>query len=301
MSHAHHHGHLHDHAHHAHAPVRLRLAFALNLAFTLVEILGAWWTHSVSVLGGALHDLGDSLVLGAAWYLQHVAARGRDERYSYGYGRYSMLGGWSASIVLGVGSIVIIAITLPRFMEPVEVHPQGMMIIAGFGLLMNLVAMLTLRSEGSLNERSARLHLLEDVLGWAAVLVGGTILRSTGLTWIDPLLSIGIAGFILFNAFRMLREGTGILMQRLPGGIDMEAVRTRLLELPHVSGVHDQHAWTLDGHYTVLTVHLVVDTVDPTVMLAVKQQARTALDRSGIQHATIELESSQEVCSLQHH
>ena len=209
MSHAHHHGHSHDHAHHAQAPARLRLAFALNLAFTVVEILGAWWTHSVSVLGGALHDLGDSLVLGAAWYLQHVATRGRDDRYSYGYGRFSMLGGWSASIVLGVGSIVIIAITLPRFLEPVEVHPQGMMIIATFGLIMNLVAMLTLRREGSLNERSARLHLVEDVLGWAAVLVGGAILRFTALGWIDPLLSVAIACFILFNAFRMLREGTG--------------------------------------------------------------------------------------------
>lgn len=273
----------------------------LNLAFTLVEILGAWWTHSVSVLGGALHDLGDSLVLGAAWYLQHVAARGRDDRYSYGYGRYSMLGGWSASIVLGAGSIVIIAITLPRFLQPVEVHPEGMMIIAGFGLLMNLVAMLTLRSEGSLNERSARLHLLEDVLGWAAVLVGGTILRFTGLAWIDPLLSIAIAALILFNAFRMLREGTGILMQRLPGDVDMDAVRAELLELPHVVDLHDQHAWTLDGHYTVLTVHLVVDAGELERMVEVKQRARAALDRLGVQHATIEIETPKEVCALQHH
>lgn len=300
MAHGHHHGHSHDHGH-PHAPKRLRLAFILNLAFTLVEMLGAWWTHSVAVLGGALHDLGDSLVLGAAWYLQHVAARGRDDRYSYGYGRYGMLGGWSASIVLGVGSLVIIVVTLPRFFEPVEVHPQGMMIIAGFGLLMNLLAMLTLRREGSLNERTARLHLLEDVLSWAAVLIGGAILRFTGLAWIDPLLSIAIACFILYNAFRMLREGTGILMQRLPGDVDMDVVRDALLELPYVIDVHDQHAWTLDGHYTVLTVHLVVDTAVPEGMVEVKQRARAVLDRLGIQHATIEIETPKEVCALQHH
>jgi cobalt-zinc-cadmium efflux system protein len=176
-----------------------------------------------------------------------------------------------------------------------------MLIIAAFGLVMNFLAMWTLRDGHSLNERGARLHLLEDVLGWAVVLVGALILHFTASIWIDPTLSIGIALFILFNAVKVLREGTGILMQRLPANIDEQRITDVLRALPHVTDSHDQHAWTLDGHYTVLTVHLVVDTHDPTVTLEVKQAARVAMDALGVQHATIELETDDEACSLQHH
>ena len=300
MPHVHHHAHDHAHAHHASAN-RIGLAFFLNLAFTLVEIGGALWTHSVAVLSGALHDLGDCLVLGAAWYLQHLATRGRDARYSYGYARYGMLGGWLAAIVLGIGSMVIIGFTITRFADPVQPHSIGMMLIATFGLVMNFLAMWALRDGNSLNERGARLHLLEDVLGWAVVLIGAVVLHFTAQAWIDPALSIAIALFILFNAVKVLREGTGILMQGLPTGIDEQRITEALRALPHVTDSHDQHAWTLDGRYTVLTVHLVVDTSDPARMLEVKQAARITLDDLGVQHATIEMESPDEACSLQHH
>ncbi len=299
MGHDHHH-HDHSHAHHASAK-RIGLAFFLNLAFTLVEIGGAFWTHSAAVFSGALHDLGDCLVLGAAWYLQHVAVRGRDARYSYGYARYGMLGGWLAAIVLGIGSITIVGITIARFNSATEVHSIGMMLIAAFGLVMNFIAMWALSEGHSLNERGARLHLFEDVLGWAAVLLGGIVLHFTGSTWIDPALSIAIALFILYNAAKVLREGTGILMQRLPADIDDQRITRALRALPHVTGTHDQHAWTLDGHYTVLTVHLVLDVADPARMLEVKRSARATLDTLGIAHATIELETSEESCALEHH
>jgi cobalt-zinc-cadmium efflux system protein len=118
---------------------------------------------------------------------------------------------------------------------------------------------------------------------------------------IDPLLSIGINLFVLFNALRTLREGTGILMQRLPKGFEEAKVTAALRALPHVVGSHDQHAWTLDGQYVVLTVHLELDSMEAAVQQQVKDQARTALAALGVQHATIELEQPDEACSLQHH
>lgn len=299
--HAHeHHGHSHGHVH-ATSARALSLAFFINLAFTLVEVIGGWWTGSIAVLTDAFHDAGDCLVLGTAWYLQQVATKGRDAEYSYGYGRYSMLGGWLTSVVLIVGAIGMLIVTVPRLWQPTTPNAEGMIGIAVFGLVMNGLAAWKLHGGGTLNEHGAYLHLLEDVLGWAAVLLGGVLIHFTNWTIIDPLLSIGISCFILYNAVRTLRKGTGILMQRSPGSLDMQEVRTRLMAIPHVKDLHDQHTWTLDGSLIIHTVHLVVADVDLPAALRLKTAAREVLSSLGIHHATIELEWAGEDCGLQHH
>ncbi len=301
MSHAHH-DHHHGFADHQHVgSKRLRAAFLLNGLFTVVELGGAWWTNSSAVLGGALHDIGDCLILGAAWYLQRVSLRGRDARYSYGYGRYSMLGGWLASIVLGIGSVALLAFTISRINMAAEPYAPGIMAIAVFGLVMNFLAIAALRGGHSMNEKGARLHLLEDVMSWAVILVGGLAMFFSQVTWIDPLMSLGIALFIGWNAMKVFKEGTGILMQRLPSGIDEQRITQALRALPNVLSTHDQHTWTLDGHYTVLTVHIVTDVAEPEAQATLKQTVRETLSALGVQHATIEMERANEICALQHH
>lgn len=305
--HGHPHDHSHDHAGHAHGHVHatgaraLALAFFINLAFTLVEVVGGWWTGSIAVLTDALHDAGDCLVLGSAWYLQRVAMKGRDSHYSYGYGRYSMLGGWLTSAVLIAGALVMLVLTVPKLWAPTLPHAMGMVGIAVFGMAMNGFAAWKLHGGGTLNERGAYLHLLEDVLGWAAVLVGGVVIHFTGWALVDPILSIAISCFILYNAVGTLRKGTGILMQEIPARLDMQAVRTKLMALPHVADLHDQHTWTLDGSFIIHTVHLVVADVDLKSALAAKAAARETLHEMGIHHATIEIEWADEQCGLQHH
>lgn len=301
MAHAHtHEGGRAGHAHAAGAR-NLRLAFFFNLAFTLIEVAGGFWTNSMAVLSDAMHDMGDALVLGAAWYLSHLAVRGRDAKYSYGYGRYSMLGGWLTALVLAIGSVVLMAFTLSRINDVHEPHAGGMILLALFGLAMNGFAAWKLHGGSSMNEQGAFLHLMEDVLGWAAVLVGALVIRYTGLGIVDPLLSIAINLYVLFNALRTLRRGTGILMQKLPEGFDEVAVTRALRSLPHVTGSHDQHAWTLDGEYIVLTVHLQVDTSDAAEHSMITGRARRMLKEMGVHHATIELELPQDECSLQDH
>ncbi len=306
MGHAHH-EHSHDHTGHSHGHVHeagakaLGLAFFINLAFTLVEVVGGWWTGSIAVLTDAFHDAGDCLVLGTAWYLQRVAMRGRDAHYSYGYGRYSMLGGWLTSVVLIAGAIGMLVISVPRLWAPSTPNTVGMIGIAVFGLAMNGFAAWKLHGGGTLNERGAYLHLLEDVLGWAAVLLGGIIIHYTDWAIVDPLLSVAISCFILYNAVGTLRQGTGILMQEIPAQLDMQAVRSTLMAIPHVTDLHDQHTWTLDGSFIIHTVHLVVADVDLKAVLEAKAAARNALQQMGIHHATIELEWAEEHCGLQHH
>lgn len=304
------HAHTHDHAPHAghsdgeaHAQGAnaLRLAFFVNLAFTLVEAVGGWWTESLAVLTDALHDGGDCLVLGVAWWLQRVAMKGRDAQYSYGYGRFSMLGGWLTSAVLIVGALAMLVVTIPRIWHAHLPNATGMMWIAIFGLAMNGFAAWKLHGGHSLNERGAYLHLLEDVLGWAAVLVGAIVIHFTGWAFVDPLMGIGISIFILYNAIGTLRAGTRILMQQVPAGMDLGKVRDQLLEIVQVVDVHDQHIWSLDGTYTIHTVHLVVEAQDLVGVRSIKEKARSVLTEAGIHHATIELEWADEPCALEHH
>ena len=229
------------------------------------------------------------------------AARGHDALYSYGYGRYSMLGGWVTALVLIAGALFMFTISVPRLWQPGSPHAPGMMGLAVFGLLMNGIAAWKLHGGVTLNERGAYLHLLEDVLGWAAVLVGAVIMHFTGWVIIDPLLSMAISVYILVNAVGTLRRGTGILMQRIPSRVDIEAIRDRLLSIPQVNDLHDQHTWTLDGSFVVHTVHLVVGDVDLAQALAIKHQARKELHALGVHHATIELEWTHEKCGLEAH
>ncbi len=295
---AHHHDHGHAHAGHEHGghghgvppTTALRTAFFLNLGFVVVEAIGGLWTNSIAVLTDAVHDLGDALVLGAAWYLQRVAGRQRNERYTYGYARYSMLGGWMASLVLIIGAVVMIGVAIPRLGVPSQPHAVGMMVLALFGLAMNGYAAWRLHGGSTLNERGAYLHLLEDVLGWAAVLVGGALIHFTGWVVIDPLLSIAIGAFILWNAVGTLRKGTAILMQAHPPGVDADAVREKLLAIQGVRGVSDLHTWSLDGRHVVGSMHLVVDTDDLAEARRIKAEARHTLQHLGVGHATIELE-----------
>lgn len=304
--HAHGHTHPgHDHTdghaqHHAHKPTTgaLRAAFFLNVVFAIIETFGGWWSGSLAVLTDALHDAGDAVVLGAAWWLQRVATKDRDARYSYGYGRYSALGGWLGAGVLIAGALLMLWNAVPALWHPGEPHAPGMMLLAVVGIVFNGIAASRLQHGHSLSERAMYFHLMEDVLGWVAVLVGGVVLYFSGWKWIDPLLSVGISLYILFNAVKTLRAGTDILMQARPEGLDENTVRERLLKIPFVSDVHDQHAWTLDGNYTVLTLHITATGTDEQGMLRVKQQAREALHDMGVHHATIELEMPGEECDV---
>ncbi|WP_242920212.1 cation diffusion facilitator family transporter [Pontibacter liquoris] len=288
MAHAH-----HDHSdhHHHHAGQNIKVAFFLNLGFTVLELVGGLWINSMAILSDALHDLGDSLSLGLAWYFEKLARRGRDQHYTFGYKRFSLLGAVINSVVLLVGSIVVLYNAIPRIFHPEPVNATGMMGFAVLGIVVNGAAVLRLKGGSSLNERVVRLHLLEDVLGWVAVLVGGIILYFFDFPVIDPLLSLGITGYVLYNVIRNLRQSMKILLQGTPLQLDMAQVQEQLEKLPGIRSVHDLHAWTLDGSYHILTLHAVVAADLPLQEgEAIKQQVRAAMAEMAISHVTIELE-----------
>lgn len=286
----------HDHSNHHHGSKNIKFAFFLNLSFTIIEIVGGLLTNSLAILSDALHDLGDSLSIGLSWYFQNVSEKGRDKKYSYGYKRFSLLGAIINAIVLLTGSAFILTKAIPGLLNPNETDAKGMLILAVFGVIVNGAAVLKLRKGNSINEEVISIHLLEDVLGWLAVLIGSLIMMFYDLPWIDPLLSLLIALFIIFNVVKSLRKSFSIILQATPQGIDVEEIERQILSLPEITDVHDCHIWTMDGAYNVLSVHLKLDKDYSLYELSgIKKKVKELLINE-IQHVTIEFEGSKEDC-----
>jgi len=278
----------------------ISLAFFLNLAFTIIEIIGGLFTNSVAIISDALHDLGDTISLAVAWYLQRISNRGRDKYYTYGYKRYSLLGAIFISVMLILGAVFIIKESVERLLTPDEVNAQGMMYLAILGIVVNGIAVLRLRKGTSLNEKAVFLHMLEDVLGWIAVLVVSILMIFVNAPILDPLLSLGITFWVLYNVYRNLKKTFRILLQEVPGDVNIERVEQELIEIDGIKSVHDLHIWSLDGQNNIITLHAVIDdnsSGEDQQML--KNIIRNTCERFNIHHATIEFETEGEECMLE--
>ena len=292
--------HNHNHSHHHEDVKNIKVAFSLNLMFTIIEFVGGFLTNSMAILSDAVHDLGDSFSLGLSWYFQKIAKRPRTKNYTYGYKRFSLLGAIINSVILVVGSVLILMNAIPRLFHPQQPDVKGMLLLAVLGVIVNGAAVLRLRKGRSLHERVVSLHLLEDVLGWLAVLVGAGIMYFVDAPFIDPLLSIAILAFILFNVYRNIRQSLRIILQGSPDLVDVDEIEKAILKTDNVEGIHDLHVWSIDGEYNVLTMHVVLSTSLPMLQLhKLKIGIRGKLLSMGIQHSTIEFETPDEDCEME--
>ena len=277
----------------------IRVAFMLNVLFTLVEIIGGILTNSVAIMSDAVHDLGDSLSLGLAWYFQNLSKKGRDHNYSYGYKRFSLLGALINGVILLLGSGFILFKAVPRLINPEVADAQGMIYIAVFGIIVNGAAAFKLMTGKTLNERVVYLHLLEDVLGWIAVLIGAVVMYFFDIPIIDPILSVLISLYMLFNVIKNLRKTLKVLLQAVPIDVDMQKIEAYLKNHELIEDYHDLHVWSMDGTYNILTVHIVlVD--DISTAINPKNEIKRGLVKLGIEHPTIEIhEKGDEDCDLE--
>lgn len=292
-------GHHHDHTH-VHAPSgNIKVAFFLNLGFTILEIFGGILTNSVAILSDALHDLGDSIALGIAWYLEKLSGKKSTAKYSYGYRRFSLLGALINSLVLIIGSLFILSEAIPRILSPEASHAPGMIGFAILGILVNGLAVLRLRGDKSMNARLVAWHLLEDVLGWVAVLIVGITLLFFDIPVLDPILSILITLYVLYNVIGNLKKTLALFLQASPESVDIEEIKAQLLAIDDVKSTHHTHLWSLDGEHHVLSTHLVIaKEATKEKMLAVKSRCKELCRTHHFEHITIELEFEDEDCLM---
>jgi cobalt-zinc-cadmium efflux system protein len=253
----------------------------------------------MAILSDALHDFGDSIALGLSWYLEKQSNKAGDGRFSYGYRRFSLLAALVSTIVLIVGSLFILSESVPRIFRPEHSNAQGMVVFALVGILVNGAAALRLKQGKSLNMRVAAWHLLEDVLGWAAVLAVSIILLFRDIHILDPLLSILITLYVLSNVIINLRKTLALFLQAVPDDLDVAEVERIILDMPVVNSVHHTHAWSLDGEHHVLTMHVVVDE-DATKedLISVRRQFREIAEKVDLAHTTLEIEYQDEDCIM---
>jgi len=297
-------GHDHSHHHHHHhpaehgSPKNIVIAFWLNTAFAIIEIAGGIFTNSMAILADAVHDLGDSLALGLAYYFQKKSTKAKDQTYTYGYQRFSLLGAFINSIILIVSSAFIIRESVTRLFSPLPPDAQGMVILAVIGLAVNGYALIRLRKGDSVNERVVALHFIEDVVGWLAVLIGSIVMMFVDVPVLDPILSLLIAAYILFNVFRNLQYTFRILLQRRPDSVDEEVIRRKVLAIPGVKDLHDLRFWSMDGQYNVMTLHVVV-AQDQSIQQRemIKNEVKHHLAHLKFRHTTVEIESEEEDCN----
>ena len=295
--HYHEHGHAHGHGHDA--GVNLGTAFLLNLVFTGIEIAGGLWTNSIAILSDALHDAGDCLSLALAWYLHRLAARAADAKFTYGYRRFSTLGALVTGVVLAVGLGFVGVQALQRLQHPESVYAPGMLGLAVLGMAFNGLAAWKLRHSHSLNEKVASWHLVEDTLGWVAVFIGSGIMAVWDVPIIDPLLSLGISVFVLWNVSRNLKQVALVFLQRAPAGFEAATFEKEMLGCRGVRGVHHTQTWTVDGEIHALSTHLVmVPGSSRDEIVEAKRQVHHLLRPQQFEHITVEVELEGEVCVM---
>ncbi len=286
---------------HNHAEKNIGVALVINAVFAVIEFGSAWLTGSMAVLSDAFHDLGDVVILYAAFSLQHLSHRPPTESMTYGYGRYSLLGALLSAVVIIAGSAVAIPFSIARFLEPRDIHTEGMMAIAFAGALFNAGAAWFLSHGHSHNERFVSLHLLEDVLGWIAVFAGAIAIHLWGVLWLDPLLSVLISVFLISRAVPALFPLFRVFVQSSPQQGDYADIRNLLASELGVQSVHHLHVWSLNGEDKIVTAHLILDTKAGKSASHIREKLKTKLFRMGVSHATIETDTEltdSAVCSL---
>lgn len=268
------------------------IAFLLNLMFSVFEFVGGVVTGSVAIMSDAIHDMGDATGIGISYFLEKKSKQQPDDTYTYGYVRYSLVGGLLNTAILLFGSVVVIVHAVLRLIAPVSIDYNGMLLFAVVGVLVNFVAAFVTRKGESLNQRAVNLHMIEDVLGWLVVLIGAIVMRFTDFLWLDPLMSIGVAAFILIHAVKNFKKVLDLFLEKIPNGVSVSEVIARVEAVEGVLNVHHLHVWSIDGRNHYATMHIVTN-ADAHI---VKESIRRELLAYGIRHVTLELETEEEHC-----
>ena len=276
----------------------MTIAFLLNLSFAIIEFIFGLLFHSSAVLADAIHDTGDALAIGLSTLFEKISTKKEDQEYTLGYKRYSLLGALLTSVILLVGSTLVIVENIPKLFAPEKVNYDGMLILGIVAIVVNTAASRVVSHGHSHNESILSLHFLEDILGWVAVIVVSLILRFTDWYFLDPLLSLVIAGFILSKALPKFWENIQIFLDHVPSDVDLSQLYQEIAALENVRAITQLNVWTTDGLEKYAMLHICLE--NPNLLAETQVVLRQKLLAHGIAKVTIQTDESlqehQEYC-----
>ena len=264
---------------------RMAIACLLNAVFAGVECVGGLWTGSAAVLADAVHDIGDALSLALAYVLECKSEKTPSAGYTYGYARLSLFGACLTSVLLLSGGVGIVVHAIRSWGSAAFVRTNGMVALAIVGILVNGAAAYITNGGVSLNQKAVRLHLLEDVWGWLAVLIGAIVIRLTGWIWIDALLSMITATVVSVAAVRCLCRVCRILAESAPPTVDVKRFCKALEAIDGVRGIHHLHVWSLREEFVLASVHV---SAASGGFLSARPLIETCARRFGVAHITVQ-------------
>jgi cobalt-zinc-cadmium efflux system protein len=270
----------------------LKLSLALTFLYILATFVFGLRAHSLALLSEAGHNVSDFLALALSFFAVYLQTQPATDQRTFGYQRAGVLAGFVNALTLIALSVWLAVAAVHRFAAPVSVHAGLMMAVAAAGVLMNgVIAGLLWKFSRDVNIRSVFLHMLGDTISTAAVIIGGLLIRLTGVEWIDPLLSLLIAVMILWSSWSIVRETLHILLEGTPRSIDLNEIRSAMQSIEGVLGVHDLHVWSLTAQSHALASHVQVAEMPLSQCEAVLDRLNHQLrDHFGISHTTIQLE-----------
>lgn len=268
------------------------LAFFLNLTYAIVEFIAGGVFGSSAVLADSVHDLGDAIAIGISVFLESISNREEDSHYTLGYKRFSLLGAMVTSVILMTGSVLVILENIAKIFHPQSVNDEGILWLGIIAIIINVLASLVIRKGQIKNESILSLHFLEDTLGWVAVILMAIVLRFTDWYILDPLLSLAISFFILSKALPRFWSTLKIFLDAVPEGVDIQKIKTDLVELDHVASINQLNLWTMDGLEKNAIVHVCLKEMEH--METCKESIRIFLKDCGFQNITIEVDADLE-------
>ncbi len=276
----------------------MTIAFLLNFSFAIIEFIFGLLFHSSAVLADAIHDTGDALAIGLSTFFEKISTRKEDCNYTLGYKRYSLLGALLTSVILLIGSTLVIVENIPKLFAPEKVNYDGMLVLGIVAIVVNTAASRVVSHGHSHNESILSLHFLEDILGWLAVILVSLILRFTDWYFLDPLLSLVIAGFILSKALPKFWKNIQILLDHVPNDVDLSQLYQEIAVLENVRAITQLNVWTTDGLEKYAMLHICLE--NPNLLAETQAVLRQKLLDYGIVKVTIQTDESlqehQEYC-----
>ncbi|MEN9563358.1 MAG: hypothetical protein RIR73_1602, partial [Chloroflexota bacterium] len=272
---------------------RLTLSLILTAAFVVIEVVAGIFGNSLALLTDAAHNFTDVIALGLSWYALHLATKPAHAGKTFGYHRVGILVALINSTTLILIAFGIFVEAYKRFISPPEVDSVILIGVGALAFIINLVTALMVKegSEHDLNLRSAFLHLMGDVISTLGAVIAGIIIAFTRWNWLDPLVSVLIGGFILYNAWGILKQTIHILLESTPENIDMTEMVTDIRKLDGVQDIHDLHVWSISENLRMLSAHVVIDNISVGEGVSIQQNINELLAHNyNIQHATLQME-----------